>query len=130
MRRQSERGAVAIEFAIVLPVLLILLIGMIEFGRIFSAQIILTNAAREGARTMAITDDLNRAESAVLTTAAGLVPSLLDSDISVSADCASLDPAFPTAKFSSVVISYSVPPLTGIVGPIDVGARGVSRCEK
>ncbi|MDN5293987.1 MAG: hypothetical protein PWQ91_690 [Eubacteriales bacterium] len=38
------------EFALVLPLLLLLLLGIIEFGRIFNAYLIVTSASREGAR--------------------------------------------------------------------------------
>ena len=38
-----------IEFALLLPVLLLLLMGAIDFGRLFYVKIVLTNAAREGA---------------------------------------------------------------------------------
>ena len=40
----------AVEFALVAPVLLTLLMGFIEFGRIYTSQITVTNAARDGAR--------------------------------------------------------------------------------
>src|SRR6476619_529806 len=48
--RLNERGASAIEFAIILPVLMLILFGTIEFGMIMFAREILTNASREGAR--------------------------------------------------------------------------------
>jgi Flp pilus assembly protein TadG len=48
--RRTRRGAAAVEFALVLPVCFLLLIGMIEFGRMLMVQQILTNASREGAR--------------------------------------------------------------------------------
>lgn len=47
---QSESGASAVEFALLLPVLLMLLFGIIEFGFALYRQAILTNASREGAR--------------------------------------------------------------------------------
>ena len=49
-----DRGAVAVEFAILLPVLLLLIFGIIDFGRALNAQIALTQAAREGARLDAL----------------------------------------------------------------------------
>lgn len=49
-RRRTDRGAVAIEFALLLPVMLLILGGIIDFGRAFFTQITVTNAAREGAR--------------------------------------------------------------------------------
>jgi hypothetical protein len=47
---RNRRGAVAVEFAIVAPVLLAILMGMIEMGRAFEMQNLLEVAAREGAR--------------------------------------------------------------------------------
>ncbi|MFC1513248.1 TadE/TadG family type IV pilus assembly protein [Thermodesulfobacteriota bacterium] len=46
----GERGASVLEFAIVLPILLVLLFGVIEFGFILYNKAMLTNAAREGVR--------------------------------------------------------------------------------
>jgi Flp pilus assembly protein TadG len=45
-----DRGSVAVEFALLLPVLLLLIFGIIDFGRAINDQITLTQAAREGAR--------------------------------------------------------------------------------
>lgn len=50
----SERGQSAVEFALVLPLLLVLLLGIIEFGWFLNAKITITGAAREGARHYAI----------------------------------------------------------------------------
>jgi len=47
---KTERGAAAVEFALVLPVLVLLLFGVIEFGLLMFNKAVLTNAAREGAR--------------------------------------------------------------------------------
>ena len=46
----SERGAEVIEFAIILPLLLLIIFGLIDFGFLFQRYIVLTNAAMEGAR--------------------------------------------------------------------------------
>jgi Flp pilus assembly protein TadG len=50
MTRLNERGASAVEFAILLPVLMLILFGIIEFGMVMYSREILTNASREGAR--------------------------------------------------------------------------------
>ena len=47
---RSERGAELIEFALTLPLLLLLVLGIIEFGFLFQEYEVVTNAAREGAR--------------------------------------------------------------------------------
>jgi Flp pilus assembly protein TadG len=49
-----DRGAAAVEFALLVPVLLLVLFGLIDFGRALNAQITLTQAAREGARLAAL----------------------------------------------------------------------------
>lgn len=48
--RRTDRGAAAVEFALLLPVLLLILAGIVDFGRAMFTQISVTNAAREGAR--------------------------------------------------------------------------------
>lgn len=55
--RRGERGAAAVEMAIVLPLLILLLGGIVDFGRAFMREVILTNAAREGARVAQLTAD-------------------------------------------------------------------------
>ena len=47
---KSQRGVAAVEFAIVLPILVILLAGIIEFSLLLYNQQVITNASREGAR--------------------------------------------------------------------------------
>ncbi len=47
---QNERGQSLVEMALVLPLLLLLVAGIIDFGRAYNNYIIITNAAREGAR--------------------------------------------------------------------------------
>ena len=53
-RRGSDRGAAAVEFALVVPLLAALVFGIMEFGWIFNQQVSLSNAARESARYYAI----------------------------------------------------------------------------
>jgi Flp pilus assembly pilin Flp len=50
MGRRDQEGAAAVEFALLLPLLVLLLFGMIEFGLAFNTRIQATNAAREAAR--------------------------------------------------------------------------------
>jgi Flp pilus assembly protein TadG len=49
-RRSSERGQAVIELALTLPLLLIVVFGIIDFGFMFQRYEAVTNAAREGAR--------------------------------------------------------------------------------
>ena len=50
-RLRQERGAELIEMALVLPLLLLIIMGIIDFGFMFREMNVVTNAAREGART-------------------------------------------------------------------------------
>jgi Flp pilus assembly protein TadG len=53
-RWRSERGAEIVEFAFVLPLLLLIGLGICDFGMLFQRYEIVTNAAREGARAAAV----------------------------------------------------------------------------
>jgi Flp pilus assembly protein TadG len=48
-KRRYFRGQSLIEMALMIPILLVLVIGAIEFGRLFYSKNVITNAAREGA---------------------------------------------------------------------------------
>jgi Flp pilus assembly protein TadG len=49
--KKSQAGLAALEFAIVLPVLILILFGIIEFGLLLFNKQVITNASREGARS-------------------------------------------------------------------------------
>ena len=52
--KNKPRGQSLIEFALMLPILLMLVIGALEFGRLFFTKIVITNAAREAAYHLSI----------------------------------------------------------------------------
>ena len=49
-RHNDERGAALVEAAVTIPILLLVAVGIFEFGRAYQTWQVLTNAAREGAR--------------------------------------------------------------------------------
>jgi Flp pilus assembly protein TadG len=53
-RLDDNRGAAAVEFALLVPILLLLVFGIVDFARGFSAQLTVTHAAREGVRVQAL----------------------------------------------------------------------------
>lgn len=59
LNKKNSKGQSLVETAIVLPILILLVMGIIEFGLIFNNYIIIANASREGARKAALggTDD-------------------------------------------------------------------------
>ena len=50
MRRTGAKGQALVEFAVVVPLLMLLILGLFEFGRIYNAKLVVTQAVREGAR--------------------------------------------------------------------------------
>jgi Flp pilus assembly protein TadG len=58
---RSERGAAVVEFAVVVPVLLVLVMGIIDFGRMYAVAASLAAATRDGARQGATATDLTDA---------------------------------------------------------------------
>ena len=63
--KKNDRGAAIIEFAIALPILVILLLGIIEFGWVLNGYITITGAAREGARVAIVGGDYDDVKDAV-----------------------------------------------------------------
>jgi len=51
---KKEKGQAMVEFVLILPVLLFILLGIMEFGRIYADYLVLNNAARAGARLAAV----------------------------------------------------------------------------
>ncbi len=129
LRFHSEGGAAAVEFALVVPLLLTLLFGIIEFGAAYNAQILVTNAAREAVRAANVaeaavsTEDRRSAAEAAASAALapiGVKPSSIT--FSQSLDCAA--PATQT-----VTISVEKPLLTGLFGAsFDLTGKAARRC--
>lgn len=99
----ERRGAALVEFALVAPVFLLLLIGSIEFGRAIMVQEALTNASREGARVGV----LDGATTSDVTTAVNTYLS----GMSISGATTSVSPTDPgtTANGTQVTVLVSIP---------------------
>lgn len=127
MSRASERGAVAVEFAIVAPILVMLLLGIMEFSRVYNAQASLAAAAREGVRVMAISNNASTARSAAKNTAVSLQPGLADSNIVFK----NLDSGTTTCASGhrmTITITYTLSTMTGIAGPFPMTGKGAMLC--
>jgi Flp pilus assembly protein TadG len=82
-RRRNERGASAVEFALVLPIMLMLVLGIIDFGLMIHEKTMLANAAREGARNGAI----SRNEAVIRQTVAGSLVGPAQTQATVTVTC-------------------------------------------
>ena len=121
--RHGERGAAAVEFVLILPVLLLLLLGLVEFSRVYNIQISLSNAAREGARTMAIENSQPTARTAAIAAAPSISPSVSAGQIAISPEKCT------DGGTVDVTISYNVALMTGFFGAsLPLTGKGVMRC--
>ena len=71
-RSSNDRGAAAVEFALVLPILLMIVCAIVDFGRAYNTRVTLTQAAREGVRVIALGEDAATAASRAAAAATGL----------------------------------------------------------
>jgi Flp pilus assembly protein TadG len=89
--RRNEKGAAAVEFALVVPLVLLLLWGIVDIGRAFYTLNNLASAVREGARTAAVmatnpTTAANKTviKSAVTTAFTPIGPALVPESVTVT----------------------------------------------
>jgi Flp pilus assembly protein TadG len=106
-RLRSERGAELVEMAMVLPLLLLVSVSIFEFGRAYQTWLVLSNAAREGAR-VAILPDPTVSDAQARARAymeAGQLPNADTATITVDRN-ASISIGTGTASASLVTINY------------------------
>jgi Flp pilus assembly protein TadG len=125
---RTERGATAVEFALIVPLLIVLVLGIAEFGRAFQVQGTLSAAAREGVRLMALQNDAAAARAAVRNAASSLDPGITDAQIVITpSSCPVLDGGSTAVRLT---INYPMPYLTGFFGRgVDLTGTGVMRCN-
>lgn len=130
--RNRERGAAAVEFALLLPVLLLILLGILEFGRAFNTQITLTQAAREGVRVMAIDGNDENVEPTVIRSAVSMDPASMQIAIQTRNPATAAAPTAATicsaGEEVTVRIDYDLPSLTGFFGSLNLAGQGVMQC--
>jgi Flp pilus assembly protein TadG len=78
--RRRQKGQSLVETAIILPIILLLIMGIIDFGLLFNNYIIISNASREGARKAA----LGGTDTAVVQTVQNMTTSLQMADMTIS----------------------------------------------
>lgn len=126
--RERDRGAAAVEFALVLPLLLALVLGIAEFGRAYHVQTTLSNAARDGVRVMALQNDPVAARATTRASASPLA--LTEQQISITpASCAATGTT--PAGTATVTVTYPFRLIGGFL-PIDdftLTGKGTMRCN-
>jgi Flp pilus assembly protein TadG len=118
--RPDDDGAVAVEFALLLPFLIALLAGMFDFALAFNAQIQLSQAAQAGARAAALQLTTDVAQDR----AAGASPTLhlTPADVTVS-------PCSGGTASVTVTHDFDVPiPIPGVASTITMRQKAVMPC--
>ncbi len=80
--KKNEKGASAVEFALILPILVLLIFGIVEFGIAFNNYITITHAAREGARLAAV--DLNNPDLKAIIVERAYPVAVTEDDVDIS----------------------------------------------
>lgn len=133
MKRQSDRGAAAVEFALVAMLLVMLLMGIMEFGFAFFVKSTLGGSAREAARHHAIHSaevgySINDAEVEAREAASSLNPAAV-AGMEIAITPASCQGEAPDTMVK-VNISYAHDGLTGMFfNSINLRAEGAMRCN-
>lgn len=119
-RVRKERGSALVEFAMVMPLLLMLVFGIMESGWLFAQLTETRNAAREGARLAVV--DFGSASEIALETCNRAVLSSNGAVVSVATSGDTDDPIGDPTASVTVTIENSYNSLTGFLDPIFDGA--------
>lgn len=131
--RGRESGAATVEFALLLPVLLLILFGVIEFGRGFNMQLSMSHGAREGARALALNSPVD--PETVTRDAAFPVTGL---NVTTVGCPAAVTATTPPAQVTVTRVYDFITPLGAVMNMVGGGgaptaptleARGVMRCS-
>jgi len=130
--RRSSRGQGLVEFALILPVLILIFMGIVDFGRAIYAYNSVSNAAREGARVGIVDQGTGSGgaykaaiEAANQATALGLSPTDPNQVLVTFPDpgnCPTLEVGCPISVRVQYQFSAITPIIGRIIGPLTVGS--------
>lgn len=112
--RRRTGGTAAIEFGLVLPVLLIVLVGIIDYGQIHFTRLTMTNAAREGAR-VGVTLPADQAQAAAIAAA--------DAYLDRAGVEATVAATTPTDSDPTVTVTITIDPFSPLIGLVPTPDR-------
>lgn len=112
--RRGTRGTAAIEFGLVLPLLLIVLVGIIDYGHIHFTRLTMTNAAREGAR-VGVTLPAEQAQAAAIAAA--------DSYLDRAGVEATVVATTPSDADPTVTVTITIDPFSPLIGLVPTPDR-------
>lgn len=127
-KMNHPRGVAVLEFALVVPVLLLLVFGITEFGRAWMTKNIMTQAAREGARYAAVLSpfDASKVKQRVKDS---LMGASLEGEPTITITGPSGDPPTVTATVTGTFQVLSGAIIPGFSGDIELQAQSAFRYE-
>jgi Flp pilus assembly protein TadG len=121
-RKGGRTGQSLVEFALVFPIVIVLLLAIFDLGRLVFAYNDITNAARQGARTAIINQGGTAAVDRVIQMATSLGLTAADVDIEYAAsdgsDCHDTAGKYTLACQVNVTVSFDWTPITPVIGNI------------
>lgn len=134
-RKRDDAGAAALEFALVLPLLLLILFGVINFGVVFAQQLALDNAARQAARYAAVEGhDCPAIEEHARDAATTIAMSRSEPEFAITGGCPAPCADSVTGQDVTVTMTldkgFLIPmPVPGLGDGIEIEGEGTFRCE-
>ncbi len=112
---KNEKGAAAVEFALLLPLLVLILMGILVFGLVLNNYLEITHAAREGVRWASLRASFAEVEAKAKTAAPGIDWTQATLTISGVPDPPTeADQGNPV----TVTVTYDIGAITALYGPI------------
>jgi hypothetical protein len=134
-RNHGAAGQSVVELAITLPILLLLMLGLVNLGILMHAQIVLTNAAWEGARAGATITDPSHGDEEIIGAVQRSLSGLDASRVAIEIDPEQDEPPrnqpgpMPRGQPLAVGLEYRLTMSLPVVVEVPVRARAVSRME-
>lgn len=137
-QRHTEKGAVAVELALMLPILVAFFVVIVDLGLFLREHQIIENAAREGARLSALPRNQVASwnpDASLATVQQRVVDYLAEEGITIDPSAVDVNQSFPvvvagqTPTASVVTVTYQRTPLSGFFSsdPVPLSARAVFR---
>ena len=134
-RNHGTAGQSVVELAITLPILLLLMLGLVNLGILMHAQIVLTNAAWEGARAGATITDPVHGDTEIIGAVQRALSGLDAARVTIDIDPEQDEPPrnqpgpMPRGQPLAVSLEYRLTMSLPVVVEVPVRARAVSRME-
>lgn len=112
--RRNADGTAALEFGLVLPLLLVILLGIVDYGHIYFTRLSMSNAAREGAR-VGVTLPETEAQAAAVAAATGYLDRAGISAVVTATTPSDTDP--------TVTVTITIDPFDPLIGLVPTPDR-------